>query len=572
MDPEVDACERLGLLASAISGQRLEVAVADPGVLSWTDGRTVFVPVEADHQTQLQCVLLQASLLCAGSLKPEILQKLTRKSAAARRYLSLEGHRALTSLRDVLPVAAFLAADPLTAGRTDSPDSSLTLALGVAPIPDPPASFGVIRPGLVGPSRDGGTEKQGLAHLSRQDRQTLLRELEDEVGEGPAIDILSSPVGGAGPIGRLLKRLLKDTRSSGTGAPGADAPTRFSRSGNRVSRKNSFTPSRMTVSDGGALGAAPEFVYPEWDARYRRYRPRWCTVVELQPEETDLSRTPLVATRSLRRALARLGTELEPHRRQPQGEDLDLDALVDCYVEVSAGSLPDDDVYVENQRSRRDLSVLILLDISGSAGEPSRSGGVVHEHQRSGAAGLTGALCEVGDRVALYGFRSQGRSAVHTFPVKRFDEGLSALAEGRLGGLRPGGFTRLGAAIRHGAAVLDREGGTSRRLLVVLSDGFAYDHGYEGSYGEADARRSLSEARHCGIGCLCLSIAATTDAEALSRVFGTAAHATLGSVDQMADAIAPLFRVALATADLQRRRSERVTRSTERLSLEGRIT
>ena len=66
MDPEVDACERLGLLASAISGQRLDVAVADPGVLSWTDGRTVFVPVEADHQTQLQCVLVQASLLVRG--------------------------------------------------------------------------------------------------------------------------------------------------------------------------------------------------------------------------------------------------------------------------------------------------------------------------------------------------------------------------------------------------------------------------------------------------------------------------------------------------------------------------
>ena len=384
-------------------------------MLSWTDGRTVFVPVEADHQTQLQCVLVQASLLCAGSLKPAILHKLTRKRTAARRYLSLEGHRALTSLRDLLPVTAFLAADPLTAGRTDSPDSSLTLALGSELIPDPPASFGVIRPGLVGPSRDGGLEKQGLAHQSGQDRKKLLRELEDEVGEGPAMDILSSPVGGGGPIGRLLKRLLKDARSSGTGAPGADAPTRFSQSGNRVSRMNSLT-SRMTVSDGGVSGAAPEFVYPEWDVRYRRYRPRWCTVVELQPEETDVSRIPLVATRSLRRALARLGTELEPHRRQPQGGELDLDALVDCYVEISAGSIPDDDVYIENQRSRRDLAVLILLDISGSTGEPSSSGGVVHEHQRSGAAGLMGALCEVGDRVALYGFRSQGRSAVHIFP------------------------------------------------------------------------------------------------------------------------------------------------------------
>ena len=127
-------------------------------------------------------------------------------------------------------------------------------------------------------------------------------------------------------------------------------------------------------------------------------------------------------TRSLRRALARLGTELERHRRQPQGEDLDLDAAVDSYVEVRAGSFPDEDVYIESQRSRRDLSVLVLLDISGSAGEPSGSGGIVHDHQLSAAADLTAALHEVGDRVALYGFRSQGRSAVHIYPVKRFDD------------------------------------------------------------------------------------------------------------------------------------------------------
>ena len=125
--------------------------------------------------------------------------------------------------------------------------------------------------------------------------------------------------------------------------------------------------------------------------------------------------------------------------------------------------------------------MLVLLDISGSTGEQSGSGGIVHDHQLSAAADLTVALHEVGDRVALYGFRSQGRSAVHIYRLKRFDDGLSTLTDGRLGGLRPGGFTRLGAAIRHGTSTLEREGGTARRLRVVLSDGFAYDHGYEGS-------------------------------------------------------------------------------------------
>ena len=70
--------------------------------------------------------------------------------------------------------------------------------------------------------------------------------------------------------------------------------------------------------------------------------------------------------------------------------------------------------------------MLVLLDISGSAGEPSATGRTVHEHQRAAAASLTFALHDLGDRVALYGFRSLGRTAVHVVPVKRFDENLDA--------------------------------------------------------------------------------------------------------------------------------------------------
>ena len=567
MVAEVNAVGRFALMASAISGRPLEVAAGNPGMPAWTDGRTVFIDGEAAHQAQVQCVVVQASLLCAGSLEPQVLGKLARKPSATRRYLSLEGHRALAALWGLLPTPVLPATDPLTAQRTDSPQTSLMIALGSEEVRDPPAVFGIIRPRLVGQVREDRIERLGRTHAPLREKQALLRELEDDVGEGPVVDILSSPVGGGGPIGRLLKRLLGEARSSGTGAPGADAPTRFARSSNRVSRMGSATTGRITLSEDGSLGAVRGSVYPEWDVHHRRYRPQWCTVLELEPEEGERSRILLRDTRSLRRALARLGTELERHRRQPQGEDLDLDAAVDSYVEVRSGSFPDDAIYIESQRSRRDLSVLVLLDISGSAGEPSGSGGIVHDHQLSAATDLTAALHDVGDRVALYGFRSQGRSAVHIFPVKRFDDGLSTLTE-RLGGLRPGGFTRLGAAIRHGVSTLEREGGTSRRLLVVLSDGFAYDHGYEGAYGEADARRALSEARHRGIGCLCLSIASSTDAEALRRVFGTAAYAALGTADHMVGAIAALFRAALGTAEFQRRRSQRVTRSMERLTIE----
>ncbi|MGH3968570.1 MAG: nitric oxide reductase activation protein, partial [Mycobacterium sp.] len=157
-----------------------------------------------------------------------------------------------------------------------------------------------------------------------------------------------------------------------------------------------------------------------------------------------------------------------------------------------------------------------------------------------------------------------GRSAVQLMPVKRFGDELDALAMRRLYGLEPGGYSRLGAAIRHGAMVLERHGGTTRRLLVVLSDGLAYDHGYERIYGAADARRALTEARRRGTGCLCVTIGAGTNTDDLRRVFGSVAHATIPRLEQLSQIIGPLFRSALRSADARRRVKSRATNETVR--------
>jgi nitric oxide reductase activation protein len=293
--------------------------------------------------------------------------------------------------------------------------------------------------------------------------------------------------------------------------------------------------------------------YPEWDTHRRRYRPDWCTVHEIDapPEPGQVLGRPDV--HSLRRPLTRLGIGLDRAHRQAQGDDIDVDAAVEARVATLAGSAPDENVYLDNLRRRRDLAVLVLLDVSGSVAEAGTFGQTVHEQQRAAAAALTVALVELGDRVALYAFQSQGRSAVNMVPVKRFDDNLDALAMRRLSSLTPGAYSRLGAAIRHGTSVIAEKAGTSRRLLVVLSDGLAYDHGYERVYGAADARRALGEARRQGIGCLCLTIGAATDSGELSRVFGSAAHASIPKPTQLGDVIGPLFRAALRSADLRRR-------------------
>ncbi len=255
----------------------------------------------------------------------------------------------------------------------------------------------------------------------------------------------------------------------------------------------------------------------------------------------------------LRRQLARLGLGLDRYHRQPQGDDMDLDAVIEARVHGISGQIASDALYVDSLRRRRDLSVLLLLDISGSVGQTAMaSERTVHQQQRATAAAFTVALHELGDRVALYAFRSQGRSAVHLLPVKRFNEGIGSEFLRRLESLQAGAYSRLGAAVRHGASVLATDGGTSRQLLIVLSDGLAYDHRYEPAYGAADARQALAEARRRGIGCLCLSIGASTGTSDLQRVFGTAAHASFVTPERVGPGIGPLLRTAIRAAEVRR--------------------
>ncbi len=383
----------------------------------------------------------------------------------------------------------------------------------------------------------------------RQTGREILQELDD--GEDAHSDggfDLFNPVGGGGAVGRLLQRLLGTARSKGKGSPGAESATHRTTRGGKVARGAAVSSTRAELTEDLAALRRGEMTYPEWNVFARRYRPDWCTVTEVEPTAaaTEVRPAPEAARAAPNSSpawvstsnaatvnrRATTSTSTPPSRRasrsRPGRRRTTASTSTACV-------------------RRRDLSVLILLDISGSAAEPSDSGGSVHDHQLAAAAALTQALHELGDRVALYGFRSLGRSAVQVVPVKRFGDPFGTSTLRRMRGLVPGGYTRLGAAIRHGSSVLEAEGGTVRRLLVVLSDGFAYDHGYEGAYGEADARRALAEARRRGTACLCLSIGAGVDAASLRRVFGTAAHASLPRVGQLTTTRRPALPLRAAS-------------------------
>lgn len=548
-----DDVAKLGLLASAIANRSVRVACAEPGALAWTDGKVVFVDAGQSAREQVNALAVQASLLAAGSLDSEIAGALVRRPALVKRYLSVEGRRALASVAPFLPpsVQALVPVDSVS----DSPASSLAVARGRSQLQEPPASFGTVHARQLLARR--GEEVAGRTSSSTQPQQTRVELAEDaNTSATDPADSFPSQVGGGGAIGKWLAKLLSAVRQiRGGGSPGADAPTHWTRSRRRGNRQAVLsTASTGNVEGTHARDREDGTKYPEWDVHGRRYRMAWCTVREVDVKlKPDAARFTLPDRIMLRRALARLGLGIDRYHRQSLGDDIDIDAVIEARVELLAGSAPDEAVFIDSVRRRRDLSVLLLLDISGSAAEPAEGGKTVHEQQRAAAAALTLALHELGDRVALYAYHSQGRSSVSLLPVKRFAEQPDSVVMQRLGSLEPGAYSRLGAAIRHGTALLQDHAGTPRQLLVVLSDGLAYDHGYEPDYGAADAQRALREARHAGIGCLCLSIGAHTEYANLKKVFGRSAHAALPAPEQLSQVIGPLLRSAIRSADARRR-------------------
>lgn len=549
---------RLAVVASALAGHAVAVAAGRSGCPAWTDGQTIYVDPSAAHRAIIEAIAVQASLIAAGSLDADTVRALSRKSRLAGRYLAIEGHRALVANADVLPRAPASLADVGVAGRSHSATESLKIAKSSEPIPQPPAQFGELRPKrvleLIGRTAKT-TDHDMIGHVPRRDSKAELEELDDGEMSTDAgnPDMFSSPVGGGGFIGKWLKKMLSSTRagSSGGGPPGADSPTHRTNAANRCANAVSSTAS--TVTDDGADVTAGGVTYPEWDVNHKRYRPDWCTVREVEPQVEPAASAVIDDAIAFRRPLARLGVGLHRRHRQPQGDDIDIDAAVGARVEVRAGSVPDEGVYLDRLRRRRDLSVLVLLDASGSSAEAGTVGKTVHEQQRVAAANLVVALNDLGDRVALYAYNSQGRTAVNIMPIKRMDDHLDSQVLRKLNSVQPVAYSRLGAAIRHGTRVLEERGGTSRRLLVVLSDGLAYDHGYERGYGAADARRALTEARRRGTGCVCLRVGASVDSAELRSVFGSAAYAVVGRPEQLAGVIGPLLRSAVRAAEVRRR-------------------
>ncbi|BBZ34775.1 nitric oxide reductase activation protein NorD [Mycolicibacterium confluentis] len=543
--------EHLRLLATHLAGRSVDVAEAPAGQPAHTDGRVVFVTRDGSVDLQRREVLVQSGLLGAGSLDPALIRPLRVRAAWARRYLAIEGHRVLTDLAARVPLAAEV--HPGGAPWTSSAAESLDLARGRTPVPDPPAWFGALKPGQVSsPSGPAGTPP---TEADLRFEIVTAADEDDDDDDGPAeesriLKLFDNPLFNSQSVGDFLRKLLGTSSGSTADNPGgAELRVGAARRGRSAGPDARPAPTRIHFTDHANPGAAVGVggaLHPEWDVFKQQYRPDWCRVIDYPfTAAADVSAAGIAHDEVLRRRLSRVGLGPKALRRRPDGDDLDIEALTDFAVELRSGCSPPEHVYTEHRRIARNLGVLILLDASGSATDADPEGLAVHDHQRRAAATIAATLEDLGDRVAVYAFRSKGRNAVHLPAIKSFEQRFSALSRARLNQLQPSDYTRLGAAIRGAGEILKEQAGTPNRLLLVLSDGHPYDDGYEGRYAEADARRALEELRMDGVACLCLSVGSATEAEALERVFGSVSHASGAALAELSPRMDELFLGAL---------------------------
>lgn len=261
------------------------------------------------------------------------------------------------------------------------------------------------------------------------------------------------------------------------------------------------------------------YVYDEWDYGIEDYRPHWCELKEVPLPSDDgafFSRT-MMRYADLIPNIKREFQHLRPRMSRQvkgleDGEDVDLNAVVNARVDRHIGLSPSTKLYMARQLVERDVAVLFLVDVSASTAAPlaHAQDRQVLDLMKEAMVLLSVALEELGDAYAIYGFSSNGRYDVEAYPVKTFPESLSPEVRGHIGGLTARGSTRMGTAVRHATRRL--KGVASRaKLLVLLSDGYPEDAGYGQAvipplYGLRDTMMAFREAERSGIAPFCLTI------------------------------------------------------------------
>ena len=303
--------------------------------------------------------------------------------------------------------------------------------------------------------------------------------------------------------------------------------------------------------DGGELAPSePEtFVYDEWDFRADDYKPRWCVVRQKTMQEGDpsyygntLGNYGALVTQIRRQFEMMVPEMFRKVRKLEDGEEIDIDDIIEAFVDMKTGASPSDKFYWRRNKVQRDVAVAFLLDTSASTAEAiddnkkaaddwdapddpveymvwlrtrrgeamRRSYKRIIDVEKEAIVLLINALEAVGDLYGIYGFSGYGRENVEFYTVKDLDENFSDRVKRRIDRIAPLHATRMGPAIRHTTYKLDKQDARTK-LMFLISDGRPQDRGYsregvEKEYAVHDTKMALDEAKNKGINAFALTV------------------------------------------------------------------
>ena len=303
--------------------------------------------------------------------------------------------------------------------------------------------------------------------------------------------------------------------------------------------------------EGGPLDVSEPrtFVYDEWDFRADDYKPRWCIVHQktMAEGESGFFGATLHNYGSLVGKVRRQFELMVPEmfrrvRKLEDGEELDIDDVIEAMIDVRTGASPSDKFYWRRNKVQRDVAVAFLLDTSASTAEAideakrtpddwdapddpveymvwlrtrrgeamKRSYKRIIDVEKEAVVLLINALEAIGDLYGIYGFSGYGRENVEFFTIKDLDENFSDRVKKRIDRIAPLHATRMGPAIRHATYKLDQQDARTK-LLFLISDGRPQDRGYsregvEKEYAVHDTKMALDEARDKQINTFCLTV------------------------------------------------------------------
>lgn len=301
-----------------------------------------------------------------------------------------------------------------------------------------------------------------------------------------------------------------------------------------ISLKNLLNSEEMENVQGGVQ-------YDEWDFRRNDYKKGWCHLFEQDIPNGDEPFVEMTLRRyggyvkTLRRKFELLKKELKLLRRQKEGDDVDIDAVIEAFADMRAGLSPSQNLFVKLDRRARNIAALFLLDMSGS------TKGWINRAEKEALVLMCEALEALGDQYSIYGFSGIARTKNDFYRIKNFNEHYSAEVKKRIAGIIPQDYTRMGPPIRHATRILSNVDARTK-LLITLSDGHPEDRdAYRGEYGIEDTRKALIESKQKGIQPFCITI----DKEAstyLPHMFGEVSYVVLDDVRKLPNKITEIYR------------------------------